>query len=347
MKNKKRIITIAFIFAAASLHFPLLSSQKVLASSYTEGKAECVMEQNSRRILYEKRGEARLPMASTTKIATAVTVLELCENIQEQIEIPKGAEEVEGSSIYLKSGDIYTVEELLYGLMLRSGNDSAVALALHTKKDISSFALEMNKIAQKAGALQTNFCNPHGLHDTMHYTTARDLSFITCYAMQNPTFRKIVGAEYYAPRHWKNKNKLLQLYKGGIGVKTGYTKNAGRCLVSAAEHDGMTLICSLLNCPKTYERTMELFDDAFAHYHYQTILSENETFDVTKGDKTIKGVVKENFSYPLLEEERSLIKKEIMVQDFGLTKDNRGEIIGQIKISLAKHLLFSGNLYKL
>ena len=311
-------------------------------SVYVEGKAECVMELNSRRILYESNGEKKLPMASTTKIVTAITVLRLCADLKNEIVIPMEAEGVEGSSVYLKAGDKYTVEELLYGLMLRSGNDCAVALALYCCGSIEAFSLEMNKTAQKAGALQSNFKNPHGLPCNGHYTTARDLTLITCYAMQNSVFSEIVKTQYFSARNWKNKNKLLYNYEGAIGVKTGYTKEAGRCLVSAVRRNGMMLICTLLNCSTTYERTKALFDDAFTAYSYYPILKEGNLLFVD-GEK---GVVKKDFYYPLLEDEKEYIEITT-TPNFKENKKKNQEILGQFQIYLSKHLLFSGNLYKL
>ena len=178
-------IVFAACFSVSNFKINALCSAKEDEISYSQ--AECVMEANTRRILYEYRGEVRLPMASTTKIATAITALNICNNdISGQITIPDVAEGVEGSSVYLKSGDIYSVEELLYGLMLRSGNDCATALALHFGGSLPVFSAKMNETAKAAGALATNFRNPHGLSCKNHYTTARDLSLITCYALKNP-----------------------------------------------------------------------------------------------------------------------------------------------------------------
>ena len=322
-----------------------LSHVKVVASNDVKARAECVMELNSRRVLYEAHGDIRLPMASTTKILTAATVLDNVSNLQEEIQIPTQAVGVEGSSVYLKEGDHYTVEELLYGLMLRSGNDCAVALALYCSGSVARFAAKMNETAQKAGALDSRFENPHGLPCKNHYTTAHDLTLITCYAMQNPIFRAIVNTRYYEPRHWKNKNKMLALYEGGIGVKTGYTKEAGRCLVSAAKRDGMTLICCVLHCPTTYERSSNLLDDAFAAYKNERLISADQIFILNDGKMQAKA--NKDVDYPLLEEEKEWIEirtKEIKRQT---RKAKSGEIVGQFEIYLAKQLLFSGNLYKL
>jgi len=186
-----RLLLLAFSFILVFL--PSASIKTTAQASVS--KAECVMEINSKRVLYEERGDIRLPMASTTKIVTCITVLELCADIAQEVKIPAKAVGIEGSSVYLKEGDVYSVEDLLYGLMLRSGNDCAIALALHCCGSVSAFCSKMNEVAQKAGALHSNFENPHGLPSKKHYTTARDLSMIASYAMQNPIFAKIVSTK--------------------------------------------------------------------------------------------------------------------------------------------------------
>lgn len=347
MKKKRsslRLVTASLISAylCASCSSPCF---KAAAENYVEAKGECVMELNSRRVLYEARGDIRLPMASTTKILTAATVLDNLSDLKEEVKIPTQAEGVEGSSVYLKAGDIYSVEELLYGLMLRSGNDCAVALAFHCGGSVARFASQMNETAQRAGALTSRFENPHGLPHTNHYTTAHDLTLITCYAMQNPIFRTIVSTRFYEPRHWQNKNKMLALYEGGIGVKTGYTKEAGRCLVSAAKRENMTLVCSVLSCPTTYERSKKLLDDAFAAYQNERLLAADEVFTLNDGKTQAKAG--KDFYYPLLKEEKEWIEIRTKELERRNGKEKSGEIVGQFEIYLAKQLLFSGNLYKL
>ncbi len=349
MQKKENFSRVVAVLAVCGVAYSASTSLSVPKKACAEGiaKAECVMELNSRRVLYETHGDVRLPMASTTKIITAATVLEHCKNLQEQVIIPPQAEGVEGSSVYLKAGDSYTVEELLYGLMLRSGNDCATALAYHFGGNIGTFSAKMNEIAQKAGALQSHLKNPHGLPCSGHYTTARDLTGITCYAMHNSEFRKIVSTRYFEARKWKNKNKLLYQFDGAIGVKTGYTKEAGRCLVSAAERNGMTLVCTVLHCGPMYERSATLLNDAFAAYKYTSILAENEIFAIENGKKLVKGYVKESFSYPLMKGEEGVIEYKATPIEYGLESKKEEEIIGQLEIYLAKRLLFSTKLYKL
>jgi D-alanyl-D-alanine carboxypeptidase (penicillin-binding protein 5/6) len=341
LRLKLGVLTIVSLVSCLSLPSFCATADKLGSSA---AQAESVMELSSRRVLYEKNAEAKLPMASTTKILTAVTVLENCA-LFDEFPIPLEAEGVEGSSVYLKAGDVYSVKDLLYGLMLRSGNDCATALALHTGGSIANFAQMMDRTAQKAGALSSQFCNPHGLPCEGHYTTAHDLNLIGCYAMHNTIFREIVGTKYYAPRKWANKNKMLTNYEGGIGIKTGYTKQAGRCLVSAAERNGMTLVCTVLNCPSMFERSAKLLDDAFSAYERLLILGADTPVPLRVGEKTLMGVTKEDLYYPLLPEEKALLRMETRVNEDKIGQTD--EIIGQIKIYLINRLLFSQNLYKL
>lgn len=319
------------------LSIPKRSISNVNAQTYA--KAECVMEANSRRVLYASNADTRLPMASTTKIVTAITVLDHTDNLQDEMIIPAEATGIEGSSVYLKAGDKYTVEDLLYGLMLRSGNDCATALALYTAKSVSRFSDMMNTAARKAGALASSFSNPHGLPCKNHYTTAEDLSLITAYAMKNPVFRKIVATKYYEPRGWKNKNKMLTLVDDCIGVKTGYTKEAGRCLVSAVERKGMVLICTVLGCPQTYERSNTLFEDVAKTYKWVKVVDKTKAIKVGN----VQGVPLEDFYYPLSDGEC----EHIEIKTTPISNAKSKKIIGQFQIYLTKRLIFSGNLYKL
>ena len=333
----KGFLGFAIMLCVCCVAFP--STCRAYADTGAGASAECVMEADSRRILYQSHGDTRLPMASTTKIATAIAVLESGIDLEKQRPIPADAVGVEGSSVYLKEGDLFSAKDLLYGLMLRSGNDCAVALAEWVDGGNAAFASRMNAVAARAGALHTCFQNPHGLPCKNHYTTAVDLSLITAYAMQNPTFCEIVATKHYAPKNWANKNKMLTMCDGAIGVKTGYTKQAGRCLVSAAERNGMRVICTVLNCADMYNRSVSLLNDAFEKYQNKTILQKGTVLSFEGG----QGVVDENYSYPMMEGEDAHL--EIVTKPF--RSEQNKKIVGQFEIYLAKRLLFSGNLYKL
>ena len=329
----KKIKRTGILFSLFALLFALSAPQKY-ALAATESLAECVAEVSSRRVLYEKNGERELPMASTTKVLTAIIIIDDC-NLDEEVIVPAEAAGVEGSSVYLRAGDRLTVRDLLYGLMLRSGNDCAVALALHHSGSIAKFAQKMNVKAAMLGAVDSRFVNPNGLPDKRHYTTARDLALISAYAMENETFCEIVSCKYYAPKNWRNKNKMLYEYDGAIGVKTGFTLNAGRCLVTSAQRGKMKLVSVVLNSPQMYERSAELLDRAFETYRMYELCSADEPYENCR--------VGYSFFYPLTKEERQQV--EITADMRSPLPEKENELAGIMKITLENRLLFSQNLY--
>ena len=233
-----------------------------------------LMERSSRHVLLDVNARTRMPMASTTKIMTALTALENCDELSRVIHIPKEAVGIEGSSIYLKTGEPLTMEQLLYALLLESANDAAAAIAIAIAGDIPAFADLMNKTAARLGLTDTHFTNPHGLDDEDHYTTAYDLALLACCAMDNPDFARIAGTYKVTiplngdegTRVLINHNKLLKSYSGASGVKTGYTKRCGRCLVSAAERDGVSMIAVTLNAPDDWRDHTAMLDYGFSLY---------------------------------------------------------------------------------
>ena len=234
-------------------------------------KSAILIEAETGKILYAENPHEKLPMASTTKIMTALVALEQ-GNGEDTVTVDASAYGTEGSSIYLHLEEEIALKDLLYGLMLSSGNDAAVAIAVHIGGGTQTFADMMNKKAMELGAYNTNFVTPNGLHDDAHYTTAYDLARIAAEAMKNNEFREIVSTDYYRAetgeiaRTFKNKNRILWEYPGGTGVKTGYTKAAGRCLVFSAQQDGMELIGVVLNCPNMFEDAKAMLDYGFENY---------------------------------------------------------------------------------
>ncbi len=242
-------------------------------------KAAVLIDVGSGFILYEKNADDELPMASTTKVMTALVALEQGK-LDDVVVVPAKASGIEGSSMYLEPGEHITLENLLYGLMMWSGNDAAMAIALHIGGTMEQFSQMMNAKAKELGATHTHFVNPNGLPAKEHYTSARDLGMIAAKAMENPTFRTIVstkqrtidwpGHEY--KRSLTNHNKILHRYDGANGIKTGFTKSAGRCLVSGALRDGIQLVAVVLNCPDMYEESARLLDYGFASFEKFTAL---------------------------------------------------------------------------
>ena len=245
--------------------------QAVETVKYNSSSATIVVDQKSKKILSSSNAHVRLAMASTTKIMTAMVVLDNVVDVDVQLAIPREAVGVEGSSVYLKRNEIWSVRDLLYALMLRSGNDAAVALSIAVGGSVQGFVDMMNAKASELGLKDTHFTNPHGLHDDNHYTTAYDLAIITAEAMKNPLFKSIVSAKSYVVEgnythdryYLGNKNKMLLMMEGADGVKTGYTKNSGRCLVSSATRGDTQLICVVLNVHDMWNVSKNLLEKGF------------------------------------------------------------------------------------
>ncbi len=231
----------------------------------------CVIDAQTGTVLYEKNGYKTHSMASTTKIMTALLALENAKP-DEVVTVSKNAAGTEGSSMYLANGETLTMQDLLYGLMLQSGNDAAIAIAEHVGGSVENFAKMMTNRAHSIGAKNTAFKNPNGLDAEGHYTTAYDLALITKEALRNPDFAEIVATkkktlpkdEDSNARSFANHNKLLSLYPGCIGVKTGFTKKTGRCLVSAATQNHTTLICVTLNAPNDWNDHTNMLNHGFS-----------------------------------------------------------------------------------
>lgn len=246
---------------------PPLSLPRLSAASYILTAPQAGL------VLAEQAADEKRPMASTTKIMTALVVLESCP-LDAVVTVPPEAVGVEGSSMYLYAGETLTVETLLYGLLLSSANDAAAALAIFHSGSLPAFAGRMNEKAAALGLSGTHFVNPHGLDDPEHYTTARDLSTLAAAALENETFARMATTKTHsAPqentgvtRYFRNHNRLLRTYDGAVGVKTGFTKKSGRCLVSAAERDGLLLVAVTLNDPADWQDHTALYDAAFKTY---------------------------------------------------------------------------------
>lgn len=352
------IFVLIFIFAAVSggLRLILTKSADVYADEYTSAKAMCVMESSSKRVLYFKNFEQKLPMASTTKIMTAITAIENCDDLDKTFEISPKAVGISGTSIYLRKGEVLSTRDLLYGLMLVSGNDASVAIAEHVGGSTKAFVELMNKTAERIGAKNSHFDNTHGLDSKIHYTTAYDLALITSYSMQNPVFRDIVSTKSAQItnqdgkiRYFKNKNKLLNLLDGCNGVKTGFTDDAGRCLVTSCERDNMNVVCVVLDCRPMFEESANLINKAFDEYHMFD-LSKNFTYDhkllVNEGKSDFVNLDTDcKFYYPLKNDELKNVSYEYEIMKSIDAPVTKGSEVGQIKIYIDKKLLFSTKIY--
>lgn len=249
----------------------------------TSARACVIIDEKSGRILLSHNADAPLPMASTTKVMTALLAIELGDP-DSPVTCSRNAFGVPGTSIYLSEGETLTLRDMLYGLMLASGNDAATAIAEHIGGSVEEFCRMMTARAAELGCMNTVFLTPHGLPQEGHYTTARDLALIAREAMTHDLFREIVGTQR-ATIPWEgrgydrvlnNKNRLLSTYEGATGVKTGYTKKAGRCLVFGAERDGMRIIGVVLNCADWFDEAARLMDKAFEQYEAVTLLRQGD-----------------------------------------------------------------------
>ncbi len=270
MKTIRRIAALTF-----TLTILFCLALPVCAFSGTSARAAILIEASTHGVIYESNADARLPMASTTKIMTALCAVE-SRPLADKITIPHDAVGVEGSSIYLREGEVLTVEDLLYAVMLASANDAATALAIAVSGSVDAFAELMNARARSLGLENTHFTNPHGLDNDDHYTSARDLAIITAAALENETFRTIASTyKHTIPaadggvRVLVNHNKLLRSSDDVIGVKTGFTKRSGRCLVTAAERGGVTVIAVTLSDPDDWRDHAAMLEhglDAYTAY---------------------------------------------------------------------------------
>ena len=242
-------------------------------------RACIILDRTSQKILYGKNENTKVKMASTTKIMTATVILENC-NLNDVIEVSKKAAGTGGSRLGLKTGDKISIHDLLYGLMLCSGNDAAVALAESCAGSIEDFSNLMNSKAKELNLLNTHFESPHGLDSDEHYTTAYELSLLSNYALKNPIFAKIVGTKNYTitingyPKSLSNTNELLGNLNGVYGIKTGFTNGANRCLVTACKRNNLDIICVVLGCDTKKFRTQDsikLIEYAFSNYEVVNI----------------------------------------------------------------------------
>lgn len=262
--------TVSLFFAIILLFISLADNTKANA---IDSNAHVVMVSDTFEVYSQNNCHERLPIASTTKIITAIVVLENTEDIKKEINVPAAACGIEGSSIYLYEGEQITIEALLYGLLLESGNDAAVALAITTAGSIEAFTELMNNYVSALKLENSHFTNPHGLDDPMHYSSAYDLAVIMKNAMENDDFARISGTKNITidmpigtKRYFSNHNRLLRMSGDIIGGKTGFTKISKRCLVSCAEKDGVRLICVTLGCADDFNEHLAIYNEAFSAY---------------------------------------------------------------------------------
>lgn len=335
---------------AACLLFPLSTlAQEETAEVFTaSAKAAVLIEEQTGILLYGQNETAPLPMASTTKVMTALMVLEY-GHLDEVVVTGRNAFGVPGTSIYLSLGEKLTLEQMLYGLMLASGNDAAVAIAEHIAGSVDNFCKKMTERAAELGCKDTVFMTPHGLPNKIHHTTAYDLALIAREAMKYPLFRKIVSTQR-ATIPWEgrtysrilnNKNRLLSSYEGATGIKTGYTRAAGRCLVFGAERDGLEVVGVVLNSPNWFDEAAKVMDFGFANYRYLLMLKSGEqvrSLPVTDGEEPAVSVLLQgDLAAPVAQSEWPQMEFDLPDSlAAGVAKD---QVVGTARLTLNGRLL--------
>ena len=319
-----------------------------------------VLDRMSKKILYGKNEKSKVKMASTTKIMTATVILENCD-LNKTIEVSKKAAGTGGSRLGLKSGDKITIRDLLYGLLLCSGNDAAVALAETAGGSIQGFSEMMNNKAKELGLNNTHFESPHGLDSDNHYTTAYELSLLSDYALKNDTFLKIVGTKTYTvtingyPKTLSNTNELLGSLNGVYGIKTGFTNGANRCLVTACKRGDMDIICVVLGCDTKKFRTtdsIKLIEYAFKNYEYVNIsekieqefstLKDNVEFDIGKGvtsNVELKHSQIENSIIPILKSDIPSLEVKFNINTSFNAPLYENTVLGSIEVTSNSNLI--------
>ncbi len=313
-----------------------------------------VIDARTGRVLYEHNANNKMPMASTTKIMTALLAIQN-NNLNDLVKVKPESTNIEGSSIYLKEGEVIKLKDLLYGLMLCSGNDAACAIAQHVGGNVEQFAQMMNNKVTELGLNDTNFMNPHGLNNQNHFTTAYDLAMISKEAMQHNTFKNVVGTKLWIAqregdryKYFYNKNKVISQYEYGTGIKIGYTKRSGRCLVASSKKGELELICVVLNAPNWFNDSYRLMDYVFNKYKPTKIIDENQIFKtvpVRNGTKEYTKIIAQQKSIlPLTDKEKKQISILYSVQDYLTAPVTRKNKIGTAKIYLDDQLLDSVNM---
>ncbi len=326
-----------FLFILCLFPFPVFAEDSARSS--------IIMDLDSGRILYQKNAHEKRLIASITKIMTAIVTLENA-NLEKKVKVGEEVLKMYGTSIYISVGEKMKIKDLLYGLLLRSGNDAAVTLATAVAKTEEDFVALMNEKAQEIGMKNTIFSNPHGLdEETKNYSTAYDMALLSRYAYQNETYRKIVGTKKYTVSTgektylWYNRNKLLSTYPSCTGGKNGYTPSAGKTLVTTASKNNLNLTIVTLKDGNPYDNHEALYESFFNRFQNYTVVDKNN-FRMDKNFYPGDLYLKDSFIYPLTEEEANRIKTTVHIDS--KTKEEK---VGEIKISLDNQIIGSLNIY--
>ena len=341
MQHRKKIVCLLLAFALLPLFSLRTSAEPALSAA-----SALLMDANSGEVLFAHNADMERRMASTTKIMTAYTALSIASP-DEILTIPHDAVGIEGSSAYLSEGETFSLSDLLYALLLQSANDAAYAIAICLSGSVESFVSRMNEEAAKLGLTHTHFENPAGLDGDAHYTTAHDLARITQAALEMPLFATIVSTRKItvprsdggAPHVFVNHNKLLSTYEGCVGVKTGFTKKSGRCLVSAAERGGVRLVAVTLDDPDDWRDHKALLDLGFATRRAVKLATGGEAL----GTIPVTGGVCDSLSYATAEDllvplsaDHGAIRAEFDLPPFLYAPVAEGDGVGTLRFYLSE-----------
>lgn len=327
----RKLIALAALFVL----WPGLLIHTMAAEAPAVSAASAVLlDADSGRILYAQNENEERAIASITKLMTALVAAEYLDDLSQTITIQKAWTGIEGTSLYLKAGEEISLETLLYGLLLHSGNDAAVALAAHCAGDVETFVGWMNQRARDLGMTGTHFSDPNGLGDEDHYSTALDMARLGAACLKNPVVSKIVATKSIVleGRSFTNHNKLLWQYEGCTGMKTGYTRQAGRTLVSSAERDGQKLVCVTLNDGNDWADHKALLDYGFETYPRQVLAEEGVTLRRMTVEESllrqVPVVARDTVAYPLKEGEQ--VTAKIQLPKTARAPVTQGEIAGTV-----------------
>ncbi|MCQ2010062.1 MAG: D-alanyl-D-alanine carboxypeptidase family protein [Sporolactobacillus sp.] len=313
----KRVLFYLFCFIFIFAFFP---HQSKAAEPKVSAQSAVLMDQTSGRVLFKYNSNEKLPIASITKVMTAILAIE-SGKMNKTFTVSQEALRTEGSSIYLKAGEKMKLKDMVYGLMLRSGNDASRAIAEAVGGSESGFVLMMNEKAHVLGMTNSHFTNPNGLENPDHYSTAYDMALLMRYAMDNAQFRKVVGTRIHrvpatnkeVARAWKNKNKMLRLYKYSTGGKTGFTKKARRTLISTASKNHLNLIAVTLNDGDDWQDHQGMFEWAFARYKAIQVIKKGKLNAHVHTFYQNKLYVQRSVTVPLTNNEKKQLKKNLLL----------------------------------
>lgn len=343
MKRAKRFA--AFVFSICIFNFLFLdvsAAEKKYKEPYINARYAVALDCNSKIMLYSKSADENVPIASTTKIITALVAIKR-GNLDKKIEISKNAASIRGSKVGYKKGEVITLRELLYGLMMRSGNDAAIAIAEGTAGNVKNFSKLMNECAYEIGMTGSHFESPHGLDSEYHYSSAYDLALAACEAKKYKLFNDIVsskdvdGKAYGFTRSYHNINKILWLLPNASGIKTGYTGGAGKCLVTSVKIKGNDVVIVVLNSTTRWKETSKINKYINDNYEFKKICGKGEIFS-----KNVKLVCPNDVVIP--EKIGSEYNIKVKAPSYIKLHFNNGKCFGALYVYSGDKLIYKNNL---